>query len=434
MKSENLLRCTSPSCVRPGIVRRVLLLAFCCMLVLAAAQSAQARKFIVLHKFNGTDGWFPTGSLVMDSAGNIYGTASNGGNVTSCSGYGCGVIYRVSPAGKTTVLYVFTGGTDGANPNGVATDGAGNLYGTTQQGGEYDCGVIFKLGTSGKYTVLYSFTGEADGSNPTAGVLWNAGVLYGTTTYAGDYNCIESPDGLDSIGCGTVFKLGINGTFTVLHAFIGGWGEGAFPEARLLRDAQGNLYGTAVGGFLEIDFDYGTVFKIDAAGNFDVLWDFFNVPDGSTPQASVVIDPAGNLYGTTYYGGTGCGGYGCGTVFEIDSTGRESVLYSFGATESDGGNPNGITLDPHGILYGSTYSGGLTCKRNRCGTLFALEPNLQEIAFLFKSNDSRGTNPDGKLLLDSAGNIYGTASQGGNFAANCMSADGGCGTVFKITP
>jgi len=438
MKSDNLPRSTWLSPVRQRTVRRVLLLAFCSLLVLAVARSAQARIFKVLHTFNGTNGSFPMGSLVMDSAGNLYGTTQEGGV------YGYGVIYKVSATGQTTVLYNFTGGADGAYPNGVATDTAGNLYGTTY--GDSNAGTIFKLDTSGKYTVLYSFTGEADGANPTAGVLWKAGALYGTTTYGGDYNCIESPDGYDSVGCGTVFKLDSNGTFTVLHTFIGGYGEGAFPEARLLRDAHGNLYGTAAGGFLPIGYDYGTVFRIDAAGNFRVLWNFLNVPDGSTPQASVVMGPARNLYGTTYVGGTGSDpyycygyGYGCGTVFKLDSSGRETVLYNFAGTESDGANPTGITIDPHGFLYGSTFSGGVVCNSSHhfgCGTLFAIGKNGRETVYLLgtHSPDRRGFNPLGKLLLDSAGNIYGTASAGGNLSANCQLTDGGCGTVFKITP
>ena len=145
-----------------------------------------------------------------------------------------------------------------ANPNGVATNGAGNLYGTTQQGGEYDCGVILKLGTNGEYTVLYSLPGKRTNRIPQrASYGTRVSFMAPQPTPATD-NCIESPDGLDSIGCGTVFKLEINGTFTVLQYFYRGLGRWAFLRHACLRDAQGNLYGTAVGGFLEIDFDYGT--------------------------------------------------------------------------------------------------------------------------------------------------------------------------------
>jgi uncharacterized repeat protein (TIGR03803 family) len=211
------------------------------------------------------------------------------------------------------VLYSFTGGADGANPlAGVIRDSAGNLYGTTQGGGKatcpppvgvYGCGVVYKVHPSGKETVLYSFCTQpncTDGANPYAGVIRDSvGNLYGTT-YSGG-----------ALGAGVVYKLNTSGTETVLHSFSGGDGE--HPIAGVIRDSAGNLYGTTYGGGA---YGQGVVYKLDTDGNETVLYNFCaqpNCADGASPYAGVILDSKGNLYGTADFGGK----YNKGVVFKL---------------------------------------------------------------------------------------------------------------------
>jgi uncharacterized repeat protein (TIGR03803 family) len=257
-----------------------------------------------------------------------------------------------SARGQTfTVLHSFKGGTDGESPyGGVVRDTAGNLYGTTAQGGAFSNGTVFKLDTTGKETVLYSFTGGADGAIPLAGLIRDAaGNLYGTTEVGGDLTCNSG------IGCGTVFKLHTTGKETVLHSFTGN-PDGASPFAGVIRDAAGNLYGTTPkGGAL----NSGTVFKLDTTGKETVLYSFAGGADGSYPDAAVIRDAAGNLYGNTFFGGT----YNFGTVFKLDSTGKETVLYRF-RKPTNGLYPVGVIQDK---------AGNSTAPR-RLAALSAVEP------------------------------------------------------------
>ena len=185
----------------------------------------------VLHSFAWSDGALPYGGLIADSAGNLYGTTWNGGSGS------CGTVFKLSPSGTETVLYSFTCGIDGAYPYaGLIADGAGNLYGTTSGGGASYAGTAFKLSPSGTETVLYSFTGGTDGGHPYAGLIADGGGnLYGTTGGGGALNA------------GTVFKLSPSGTETVLYSFACS-ADGASPYAGLIADSAGNLYGTSLGG------------------------------------------------------------------------------------------------------------------------------------------------------------------------------------------
>ena len=232
-------------------------------------------------------------------------------------------------------------------------DSAGNLYGTTSSGGAADFGVVYKIDTTGHETVLYSFTGGADGGHPLAGVIRDsAGNLYGTTETAG----ASDP------GYGVVYKIDATGQETVLYSFIGG-ADGAYPVAGVIRDSAGNLYGTTESGGAA---DFGVVYKIDTTGHETVLYSFTGGADGGIPVAGVIRDSAGNLYGTTQSGGTSS----AGVVYRIDTTGHETVLYSFTGGE-DGGNPlSGVVVDPTGNLYGTTYSGGT----HNEGVVFKLIP------------------------------------------------------------
>jgi len=292
-------------------------------------------------------------------------------------------------------------------------DAQGNLYGTTSKGGAYNYGTVFKLDTSANEAVLYSFTGTAgDGVYPYAGLVLDAqGNLYGTTYEGG------------ATGNGTVFKLDTSANEAVLYSFTGTAGDGVYPYAGLVLDAQGNLYGTTVlGGAGGV----GTVFKLDTSGKETVLYSF-TMLDGAVPYAGLVLDTQGNLYGTTYGGGNRACKYPCGTVFKLDTTGKETVLYSFTGTGGDGAYPEaGLVLDAQGNLYGTTlYGGSGRCRGQlHCGTVFKLDTSGNESA-LYGFSGKDGAYPWAGLVMDAQGNLYGTTSQGGAY---------NYGTVFKLQP
>jgi uncharacterized repeat protein (TIGR03803 family) len=301
----------------------------------------------VLHSFTGGDGSVPYAGLVIDPAGNLYGTTLFGGS----SGYG--TVFKLDPAGPETVLHSFTNAAgDGGDPfAGLLLDTVGNLYGTTEIGGAFGYGTVFKLDPSGTETVLYSFTNAGgDGAYPLAGLVIDpVGNLYGTTDDGG------------SSGYGTVFKLDSSGSETVLHSFTNAGSDGAYPFAGLVMDTAGNLYGTTVQGGAS---NYGTVFKLDPFGT-ETLLHSFAYSDGAAPVAGLVIDPARNLYGTAHGGGPS----GNGVVFKLDPSGTETVLHSFTNSDGDGGDPEGgLVMDPAGNLYGTTFEGG----SSNYGTLFKL--------------------------------------------------------------
>jgi uncharacterized repeat protein (TIGR03803 family) len=272
----------------------------------------------VLHTFAGADGANPLAGLIQDAAGNLYGTTVYGG------AHGNGVVFELIrcsslPSGyEFKVLHSFTGGADGYWPfAGLVRDAAGNLYGTTLYGGVHGEGVAFKVSPTGSETVLYSFTGGTDGSQPLAGLIGDAAVnLYGTTTIGGSAAGV-----CDNRGCGTVFKLGPTGTETVLYRFTGG-ADGLNPSAGLMRDAAGNLYGTTFGGSSACASGCGTVFKLDPTGTETVLHSFTGGADGAYPSEGLglIQDAGGNLYGTTSNGGatsTCDPPNGCGVVFRL---------------------------------------------------------------------------------------------------------------------
>jgi uncharacterized repeat protein (TIGR03803 family) len=310
----------------------------------------------------------PNGGLVRDASGNFYGTTVEGGyELPPCKQVaGCGVIFETSPSGMARLLYAFSDG-DGRGPNGsLIFDTQSNLFGTTNKGGQYKTGTLFKLESNGTFSDLHIFGAyKGDGKLPTAGVVMDTqGNLYGTTS-AGGHSGDSGPGvGKKAIacfrGCGTVFEFTTAGVETVLYTFEG-WKkhDGAEPFAGLIRDTSGNLYGTTnMGGA----YGYGTIFRVTPAGKETVLYSFAGMPDGANPTGSLVMDAQGNLYGTTFVGGT----YGDGTVFQVTASGTEMVLYNFRGGV-DGENPNdGLVLDAHGNLFGTTYVGGA----NKSGTVF----------------------------------------------------------------
>jgi uncharacterized repeat protein (TIGR03803 family) len=286
-------------------------------------------KETVLHSFDGGDGEWPAGGLILDSAGNLYGTTHWGGT-------GNGVVFKLDPSGTLTVLHDFNW-SDGAAPGGsLIRDSAGNLYGTTFSGGAYGDGTVYKLDSTGTETVLYSFDVDgAAGENPQTGVTRDAaGNLYGTTSFGGSNN-----------GWGTIFKLDPTGTLTVLHTFQ--LGDGANPDGTLIRDSEGNLYGTTPYGGTD-NGSNGVVFRLDQPGTLTVLHNFM-FSDGAYPRCRLLRDGAGNLYGTAEGGGV----YGYGEVFKLDSAGVLTVLHSFRGGKEAGQPAAGLT--PYGgALAGTT--------------------------------------------------------------------------------
>src|ERR1022692_4939538 len=381
-------------------MERTSLLSFACALALIAIAPAQApASEIVLHTFGypTPKGAGPSAGVIRDSAGNLYGTTYSGGVSNK------GVVYKVDTTGRQTVLHSFTGGADGGTPYaGVIGDSAGNLYGTTYQGGTANVGVVYKLDTTGHETVLYSFTGGADGGGPTAGVILDsAGNLYGTATYS-------------SAGAGVVYKLDSTGHETVLFTFTGTYsgGDGNTPVAGVIRDSAGNLYGTTEHGGTASG---GVVYKVDSTGHETVLYNFTWGADGGEPYAGVIRDSAGNLYGTTQCGGTASGG----VVYKVDSPGHETVLYSF-TGGADGGDPYaGVIGDSAGNLYGTTYRGGTTGK----GTVYKVDSAGHETVLYTFTGGADGGGPFAGVIRDSAGNLYGTTH--GGFMA-------GAGVVYKL--
>ena len=311
-----------------------------------------------------------------------------------------GVVYKMDPSGKETPLYSFTGGADGATPNGtagVAVDTAGNVYGATVHGGIADEGVIYKVDPSGNETVLHSFTGGADGGFPIGVVVDSAANLYGTTAFGGS----GSQTGLQE---GVVFKLDPAGNQTVLYSFTG-LSDGGVPEAAPTLDQAGNLYGTTSQGGL----GGGVVYEIDAAGKYKVLYAFTGGTDGAEPYAGVILDQAGNLYGTNVRYGTG----GEGVVYRLDAAGNYSVLHSFPGPVGVGAPVGGVVLDASGNLYGAadgdgTAGCGLT---SGCGVVYEISQTGQFTA-LYTFGGGAGGDGSGALALNAAGDVCGPAGAG----------------------
>jgi uncharacterized repeat protein (TIGR03803 family) len=427
-----------------AIFRTILLNCALVLAVLGLLGSETAAAFDVKHTFTeGTDGGLPQSGVIVDRAGNFYGTTYWGGNTVNCpypSPLTCGTIFKVSSKGVETVLYAFCqtqNCPDGYWPSGgLIEDGAGNLYGMTSRGGANNGGTVFKLTPNGTETVIYSFCQTQnclDGYAPSGGLIMDsAGNFYGTA-------------GGGANGAGTVFKLTPGGMITVLYSF-GGGSDGDVPLGSLIADGAGNLYGTTLYGGNPTNCPAGefypagcgTVFKLAPNGTETVLYAFGGGTDGAEPNAGLVADSAGNLYGTTQYGGdpTPCPApefdpAGCGTVFSLAPDGTETVLHSF-QSGRDGAFPRaGLIADGLGNLYGTTYfSGGIyleNCSAG-CGTVFKMAyAGTETVLHRFTTNASVG--PSGPLLLHN-NLLFGTTLMGGG-----TGCDGsGCGTVFRLEP
>ncbi|HLY02366.1 MAG TPA: choice-of-anchor tandem repeat GloVer-containing protein [Candidatus Cybelea sp.] len=305
-------------------------------------------------------------------------------------------MFAIGKTGKESVVHLFGGSGDGANPYAGLLNVKGTLYGTTFDGGTNKFGTVFATTTSGAESVLYSF-GALGGDYPEAGLIDVKGTLYGTT----------ADGGTNSVG--VVFAITKSGAESVPHNFAGGSGDGAVPYAGLL-DVKGTLYGTTEYGGAN---NAGTVYAITTSGTTSVVHSFGGPGDGGYPLAAL-INVGGTLYGTTVTGGASCGSYhitGCGVVFAIAPSGAESVLHSFGGS-GDGVYPYGGLVNVKGTLYGTAEAGGANCSPFGCGVIFSLTRSGTETVLHNFGASGDGEYP-GATLLNVKGTLYGTTVDGG---------------------
>jgi uncharacterized repeat protein (TIGR03803 family) len=405
----------------------------------------------VLHTFaGGTDGASPASGLIQATDGNFYGTTSQGGASNN------GTVFQMTPSGAVTILHAFTNVPDGSRPFASLIQAAdGNFYGTTYQGGTLNFGTVFKITSSATYSVLHVFAGSVDGADPTTALIQATdGNFYGTTAGGGASND------------GTVFQMTPSGTVTILHTFTGGTTDGASPRAALIQGTDGNLYGTTSQGGTAND---GTLFRMTASGTLTVLHTFTGgTTDGASPWAPLIQATDGNFYGTTvnggtansgtvfrmtpsgtvaivhafmggttdgafpsaliqaidgsFYGTTGGGGTAdAGTIFRMTPSGTVTVLYAFGAGTLD---PSPLIQSNDGNFYG-TIAYRPTILIVEQGAAFKMTPSgAFTILHTFMSGNDGGS-PLAALIQATDGNFYGTSYFGGT---------SGAGTVFRMTP
>lgn len=463
-----MTRMISPILSRIGLLIAVAIL-------VAIPASAQQFTFHALHDFVGSDAASPFGNLISDSAGNIYGVAAGGGiqNSAGCSGAQfiettyCGAVFQLTKtaSGYTFhILHQFTGGSDGGSPfAGLTLDSAGNLYGTAAFGGScpsaFGCGVVYELSptTSGPWTetVLYSFQGGDDGGSPESQMVFDsAGNLYGTTEGGGSGFCgLGAP-------CGLVFELSPTEsgpwTETVLYSFSS-LSDGMEPQGPLVRDVDGNLFGTTpIGGSVGNNCGYpyygcGTVFKIfhtPWGWEKATLYTFLGGTDGAAPRGGVTLESTGHLYGTAEQGGNpnGCVNNqnpGCGVVFELrravgGGIWAQQVIATFepnadGNPGPTGGSPAGsLVFDSAGNIYGTVSQGGI----RGSGVVFKLSKSTatkwNETELYSFNRGGQGAGPVSNILMDPTGDLFGTTIAGGKTSDQYCS--GTCGLVFELKP
>jgi uncharacterized repeat protein (TIGR03803 family) len=394
----------------------------------AAAAALPAQTFTTLVNFDTATGAVPTDSLAQGLDGNLYGTTADFGANNG------GTVFKVTPGGTLTTLYNFCSQpncADGLKPvGGLVLGSDGNFYGTTYSGGssncEYGCGTVFKITPQGLLTTLYSFTGDSDGSAPYPTMIQGAdGDFYGTASVGGGYD-----------GGGTIFRITPAGSFKTLYRFksVDGYDYpyGADPYGELLQARDGNFYGTTYTGGAN---SHGTVFQITPSGMFTLLYSFCEdgppCIDGEYPYGGLVQGTDGDLYGTTFEGGTStaCDPYpACGTVFRITAGGTLTTLHSF--EQSDGNAPGQLIQATDGNFYGMTTSGGETggCTNidieGGCGTIYKITPGgTLTTLYIFGSG-----NPEDGLVQSTNGEFYGTTPYGGPYVCDEVN----CGTAFSL--
>jgi uncharacterized repeat protein (TIGR03803 family) len=388
----------------------------------------QALNFDLLYTFAGApDAGQPSGALYRDANGNLFGTTASQGIPGSCGGPGCGTVYEVSNTGQEQVLYRFRGGADGNEPNGLTPGPDGDLYSTTA-GVNDSAATLFKLDpTNGVKTILYTFSDFVHGGDDlnSAPVFDAAGNLYGAAQYGGDINC-----GYNGNGCGVIYKYDAGGHMRAFHTFTN-YASGEFPWSGVAIGLDGTLYGSAAGGDLKCNAPggCGVIYKLTPSGTYTVLHRFHGRQDGLFP-GYVTADGSGNVYGTTSQGGDfSCyPPLGCGTIFMIDAAGRFSVLFTFTRKQiCCGPGYWGLMLDSRGNIYGSSGANGA----HGDGFVFKLDTK-RNFTDLF-DYPGCGASPDGgqpnTVIRDTTGNFYGTMTSGGD-----QPCPGGLGTVYELRP
>jgi len=427
---------------------------FIAVVALASVASAEWKEKVLYSFQGGGDGAYPAGGVVFDKQGNLYGVTSDGGGV-----YQLAPPAKQGGAWTETVLYVFKGNSegDGATPEGgLVIDAAGNLYGTTAYGGTGDCvllgtsvgcGTVYELsppaqkGGQWSETVLYSFLTSKQGYFPWGNLVFDgAGNLYGATDFGGGKGTTCDPY---YQYCGTVFELsppktkGGKWTETVLHSFAGGT-DGANPNGGLALDSKGAIYGTTYAGG---SGDWGTAFELKPPTQMGGVWmekvlhRFQGSQDGVNPAAGLTFGNDGNLYGTTLTGGTSGGG---GTVFRLtpplkkSGTWRKAIVYGFKANGDGLDLESPVVFDSNGNIYGTALDSG----GSYYGTVFQLRPPKQKggawtfnLLYGFQAPPDGG-QPAAGLVFDKTGKLYGTTTQGGS-GTGCDFH--GCGTVYEVS-
>jgi hypothetical protein len=443
---------------------------------LCAGSSAQTETPI--YSFTGgSDGATPSTTLLPDSSGNYYGTTFSGGSYagSQCSFFGCGVVFKLSPnssGGFTeSVIYSFTGGTDGAGPAASLTfDSQGNLYGTALGGGintntctfftAPGCGVVFKLSPNGSggwtESVLYSFKAGNDGYDAESPLNFDSvGNIYGTTSLGGPLKKCASTE-----GCGEVFKLTPNGsggwTYSVIHFFSNGT-DGGRPYSGVVIDHAGNIFtNTTQGGNLNdcATQGCGTLVELSPNGasyRFRVLHAFTGLADGNFVQGGLFIDSSGVIYAPMQTGGHRSGVCrsigGCGVIFKAtpNATGgyTPGVAYTFTGGADGYGPVSALIADPSGNLYGAAAGkptgGSNQCADGSCGFVYKLTPAggssfTESIIYAFTGGTDGGLPAyPAAVTLDASGNIFGTVF-GYGIPNGCSAFGNGCGVAYKITP
>lgn len=428
------------------------------LLWVTAAYAASTEKTIYSFAGGTGDGAYPGTTLVADKDYNLYGTTDTGGSYGNCSPFGetCGVVYELKRSGANfteSVIYQFTGETDGGLPHGnLIIDSKGNLYGTAYLGGnQYSCaggpcGVVYELSkVNGAWqeTVLHNFGAPGDGMYPQAGVVMDKqGNLYGTTNVGGISGGCNT-DGFGGYGCGTVYELSPSGngtwTETILYAFTGA-SDGGFPYSSLAIDKSGNLYGTtnvygANAGYGCNGDGCGTIYELtpgESGWTFNTLYNFTGSSDGGNPVAGLILDSAGNLYGTTPADGP----YYYGAAFQLhpaNGAWTEETLYTF-TGQADGGTPDAALVAKGTTFYGTTSSGGTGTGCGLfgaypCGVIFTLTPSksgwTENVIYSFTGGDDGG-EPQTSVTLAPTGKILGGAA--------LIGGAHGLGTIYEILP
>jgi uncharacterized repeat protein (TIGR03803 family) len=412
---------------------------------------ATAQTFRVLHNFT-PQAYYPMDGLTMDAAGNLYGSTTGGGSQSGqCRAYGgCGTVFRVSFRNSQWLyapIYEFQWGSDGAGPYAAPIVGPdGRLYGTTIEGGgspectaNLGCGTVYRLSPPSSFCpsaiclwhdeVIHAFEpqGNLDGSMPKSRVTFDAaGNLYGTT-YAGGTN-------LFGPNFGTVYELtptqaGWNEA--VLWTFLGGYlfGDIGAPDSAVILDSAGNIYGTGEGSECGIFEGCGAVYQLSLAQgqwHYQLIHHFSQPGDGINPAGSPIWDTAGNMYGSTFENSLdGMTGPGIWKLSPSNGSWTETVLYNWplGAP----GGRGSLTMDAQGSLYGvqSIFGQGL-------GSVFKLTNSngVWTYSTLHEFSGLDGAYPNGSLVIDRDGNIFGTTTEGGPAVPRCSS---GCGVIFEIS-